>query len=107
MEHFRDRLPIYYPGDVTDTGGNPIQRSKLAKRLLNHLALSNSPQSIDDCFNALKVREQIHQRDIVTSLLELLAKDHYLDRDSNWKYVFRFPLVKRWWIGAEGLHDEK
>ena len=104
MGHFRDRLAIYYKGDVMDADATAIPVAELSKRLLNHLACSALAQSIDDCFAALKAELRIQQRDIVTNLLDSLAKDHYLIRDASGKYRFCFPLVQRWWVLAEGLN---
>ena len=104
MEHFRTRLNIYYKGEVKDADDKPVRKDYLAKLLLNHLAQSESPQTINECFAAIKAEIRIQQRDIVIELLKLLANDHYLDRDNDGGYRFRFPLVKRWWVLAEGLN---
>lgn len=104
MEHFRDRLKIYYPGDIIDADNNALAQADIAKRLLNHLAVSDLPQSIDDCFAFITSQVRIEQRDSVITLLASLAKDHYIHKDSKGRYQFLFPLLKRWWILAEGLN---
>lgn len=45
----------------------------------------------------------LENRDAVIELLNSLAKDHYVTRDEDGRYRFRFPLIQKWWILAEGL----
>ena len=103
MEHFRQRLKIYYRGTLQDVNGAAIATASIAKTLLNNLAVAAEPQSIDQCNADLKSKMPIENRDVVIELLSSLAKDHYLERDEDGRYAFRFPLVQRWWILAEGL----
>lgn len=105
MEHFRSRLKTYYPNQLQDIDGKPLAEASIAKLLLNHLAMSNDAQSINECFAAIKAKQRIEQRDTVTTLLDSLAKDHYIVRNTDGKYHFLFPLLKRWWILAEGLNE--
>ena len=103
MEHFRQRLKIYYRGTLRDVNGIAIATASIAKTLLNNLAVAAEPQSIDQCNADLKSKMPIENRDVVIELLNSLAKDHYLQRDEDGRYAFRFPLLQRWWILAEGL----
>ncbi len=103
MEHFRDRLGIYYRGHWQDVDGVDIKTASVAKALLSHIALATEPQSINQCHADLKSRMRFENRDDVIDLLKSLAKDHYLIRDAEGRYRFRFPLVQKWWIMAEGL----
>lgn len=105
MEHFRQRLKIYYRGTIEDANASPVEMAAIAKTLLNHLAVAPEPQSIDQCNANLKAKMPIENRDVIIELLGSLAKDHYLTRQENGKYAFRFPLVKRWWVRAEGLQQ--
>ncbi|NQT14124.1 MAG: hypothetical protein HQ582_15325 [Planctomycetes bacterium] len=104
MEHFRGRLTIYYRGRLMDADGKRVKRASLAKSLLNHLAVATEPQSIDQCNADLKSRTRFENRDAVVELLTSLAMDHYLTRDDDGRYRFRFPLIQKWWILAEGLN---
>lgn len=103
MSHFRDRLKIYYRGTIQDANGAVIETASVAKLLLNNLAAVAHPQSIEQCNADLKSKIPIENRDLVIELLSSLAQDHYLERDQDGKYAFRFPLVRRWWVIAEGL----
>ena len=103
LEHFRSRLSIYYKGDILDTNDRAIPKATIAKAILNHCAASVEPQSIDTCYQAVKSKYSIDDRDLIIALLNNLVKDHYLLRDAQGHYRFCFSLVQRWWILAEGL----
>ena len=104
MEHFRERLKIYYRGTVQNASGVHIETASVAKILLNNLASASGPQSIDQCYADLKSKLPIEDRDLVIDLLKSLTYDHYLERDQDGRYSFRFALVRRWWVMAEGLN---
>jgi AAA domain-containing protein len=103
MEHFRDRLQIYYDWQLTDADGKDVPAASVARALLDNLAAAAQPQSIDQCHADLKSKIRFQDRDEVVRLLNSLAKDHYLTRDEAGKYRFRFPLVQKWWCLAQGL----
>ncbi|NLS95915.1 MAG: AAA family ATPase [Planctomycetaceae bacterium] len=107
MEHFRERLKIYYRHNLPDADGNSIPAASLAGVLLDFLALAPSPRSIDQCYADLRSKVRIDNRDDVVQLLKSLAQDHYLVRDEKGRYRFRFPLVQRWWRTAQGLEGTK
>lgn len=104
MEHFRERLKIYYSGRLRDADGKAVEKASVAKALLSHIAIATEPQSIDQCNADLKSRMRFENRDTVVELLKSLAKDHYVTRDEDGRYRFRFPLIQKWWILAEGLN---
>ena len=106
MEHFRERLSKYYTGTVKDVDGNEIQKSRVAKEILNFLAIFDESKSIDECHMYLKSVYSIEDRDMTIKLLDFLAKDYYIEKDLDNKYSFCFSLIKRWWIMAEGLEDK-
>ncbi len=105
MEHFRDRLKIYYHGQLTDADGKAVETASIAKALLDNIAVAAETQTIDACCADLKARSRFDDRDGVIELLKSLAKDHYVTRDENGRYRFRFPLVQTWWTLAQGLND--
>jgi len=103
MEHFRNRLNIYYRKQLASVEGKVIEAASVAKALLNHIAAEAHPQSIDECYADLKSRMRFQDRDEVVQILNSLAKDYYLTRNSRGRYEFRFPLVRKWWTLAQGL----
>lgn len=51
----------------------------------------------------LKGTSQFDDRDRLLSLLSLMERDHYLKREEDGFYQFRFPLIRRWWKLNRGL----
>ena len=98
LAHFRNRLPSYYP-DGDD--------AKNVERVLDVLALTTKPAdpiSVDDILARLSTRgSSVKDRDDLLRLLRLMDADHYLSRDTEGGYRFRFPLIRRWWRLDRGL----
>lgn len=103
MEHFRSRLSIYYSGTIDDTTGTTIRDEQLAREILDHLAITNAPQSIDQVWATVTSKFQIADRQHIVQMLKWLALDHYLISDEAKRYSFRFPLIRKWWLMAQGL----
>lgn len=103
MKHFRDRLKIYYKGSVVDVNGVSLTWSLVSRRILDHIACEDQPQSIDAVWAAVTAKMALDDRDAVVELLSFLAQDHYLIADDMKRYTFRFPLIRRWWLTAHGL----
>lgn len=103
MEHFRRRIDIYYP--TKSAGGEKPEPSNavVAREVLDILALATEARSIDQIWNELKARLALDDRDRLIGLLRSLALDHYLKSDTEKRYEFRFPLLKKWWNLAQGL----
>ncbi len=103
MDHFRQRLKIYYSGSMQDANDKKIPRSKIAIELLDYLATQSEPQTIEQVWQALKAKHALTEREMVVNFLKLLAQDHYLVSDETKRYSFRFPLIQKWWVLAQGL----
>ena len=103
MEHFRERLETYYSGTIDDTSGTTIRDEEIARAILDHLAVTNNPQSIDQVWNIVKANFKITDRNHIVKMLRSLALDHYLKSDTEKRYSFRFPLIQSWWKMAQGL----
>ena len=103
MEHFRDRLRIYYSGVVTAADGKEIAKAEIATKLLDALSDVKSPKSIENIWQAVKAKYALSDRQFIVNLLRSLALDHYLISDAEKKYSFRFPLIKQWWKLAQGI----
>lgn len=103
MEHFRERLKVYYPVEVEIGGIHPIPLSTIALKVLDVLALAEHPKSISQIHNLIKAELPLEDRQVVINLLKNLCMDHYLISDCNKNYSFRFPLIKTWWKLAQGL----
>ncbi len=103
MEHFRTRIPIYYPGNIDLGDRRVLRRAEIVMTVLDVLATRAAAQSIDDVHAAVKALLPVEDRNVVIELLRKLSQDHYLICDDLKRYSFRFPLIRRWWVLARGL----
>ena len=103
MEHFRERLKIYYRGELATANGPSVRREAVARCVLDHLAVTNSPQSIEQIWEAMRGQMALSERQSIVEMLKSLGEDHYLACDSRKHYSFRFELIRSWWMGAQGL----
>lgn len=103
MEHFRSRIPIYYPGEIADINGRPIALAKIVERILDGIAAQHRAQGIDEIWNDLKSGFALDDRALGIRLLKSLAQDHYLSCDTSKRYAFRYALLRKWWVLAQGL----
>jgi len=91
LTHFRDRIITYYPDN---------HENQLAHEILNTLAQDGpddhppQPQSVEEIQNRIATNTD---RQKLQAILEKLENDHYLKRTANGAYLFRFPLIRRWW----------
>lgn len=92
LAHYRERISQYYPQD-----------SQLVLVVLDSLAGQNVSANVNDILSAVKSQLKFDDRDHLLRTLRLLERDHYLKRDMEGRYLFRFPLVKRWWLLDRGL----
>ena len=90
--HYRERISTYYPGD-----------QKTVSLILDHLALEPSAGSVNELLAMLKGASSFDDRERLVHLLFLMERDHYLERDKDGRYHFRFPLIRRWWKLNRGL----
>lgn len=98
LAHYRDRLTTYYPeGDDADN----------VAIILDVLAKTEDPadsKSVDQILDAARsVEATIKNRNDLLRLLRLMDADHYLSRETDGTYKFRFPLIRRWWKLDRGL----
>lgn len=98
LAHYRTRLNAYYP-DNNDA-------DKVAV-ILDVLALLGNPGdslSVDEILSSARARgARVKDRNELLQLLRAMDADHYLSRDADGRYHFRFPLIRRWWRLDRGL----
>jgi len=92
LRHYRERIRTYYPGDE-----NPVML------ILDTLACEPGIASVNELLATLKGASTFDNRDRLLRLLSLLERDHYLRRETDGRYVFRFSLIRRWWTLDRGL----
>lgn len=90
--HYRERIPIYYGDD-----------QKAVFLLLDEMADRREAASVDELLHILKGASTFDDRERLLRLLSLMERDHYLKRDQDGRYRFRFPLIRRWWKISRGL----
>jgi hypothetical protein len=105
MEHFRSRLETYYQRIVQDANKSAIPEDAIARPILDHFATVDTPQTIDEVWSMIRSQFALTDRNLIVQMLKSLGQDHYLISDTDKRYSFRFPLVKRWWKIAQGLQS--
>ena len=90
--HYRERIPIYYGED-----------QKAVFLILDELTAPRSPASVNELLAMLKAASTFDDRERLLRLLSLMERDHYLIREPDGQYRFRFPLICRWWKINRGL----
>lgn len=93
LRHFRTRIDTYYL---------PEERP-YALALLDILAGEAEPVSFDKIFNLLKTKIATEDSELTRKVLTLIQLDHYITRDTNGAYLFRFPIIRRWWRLERGI----
>ncbi len=88
LGHFRKRIPIYYSNE---------KDAVLVAALLDHLADSNDFVPVNQLMSAVQMQGVTVIRDELIRILRLMERDHYLQRNDDGLYQFRFELIKRWW----------
>lgn len=86
LAHYRTRLPLYYAKD-----------EKLALLVLDTIAGAETPLPFETLLQRVNSQTDLGEKERLRQLLQRLQQDHYLDRDQEGRYRFRFPLIRRWW----------
>ena len=98
LAHYRTRLATYYP-DGNDADNVAV--------ILDVLVLTDDPAdtlTVDAILAAVSDRgANVADRNDLLRLLRLMDADHYLSREADGGYRFRFPLIRRWWKLDRGL----
>jgi len=99
LRHYRERLREYYGED----------REAVVLAVLDQLAVSDGPMGVEGIQRHLASacsRETSPAMgrivggdlELLREILTALQRDHYLSREpSEGAYMFRFPLIQRWW----------
>jgi hypothetical protein len=90
--HYRHRIPRYYHDD-----------QKTVLLILDELAAEPGTASVSELLAMLKGASPFDDRERLLHILSLMERDHYLRRDHDGRYRFRFPLIRRWWTINRGL----
>ena len=98
LAHYRTRLSTYYPDN------DDARNAAIILDVLTHTDDSADSLSVDEILELASTRgSTVLDRDDLLRLLRLMDADHYLSRDTDGGYRFRFPLIRRWWKLDRGL----
>lgn len=86
LAHYRTRLQLYYG-----------KEEALALLVLDALAVADAPVPFEVLRKQLSSQTEQAEPERLRKLLKLLQQDHYLDRDPDGSYRYRFALIRRWW----------
>jgi hypothetical protein len=92
LAHFRHRIPLYYGGD-----------EKLVLAILDVVAAADTAVGFAGIRQGVSLKIVLDDEERLRALLDLLQQDHYLERDVGGSYVFRLPLLRRWWCMDRSL----
>jgi len=92
LPHYENRLKRYFGG-----------HEHLAKAVLDHLAGIDTPQSNKKILKVVDADGGKTDPEDLRTVLKLLHRDHYLEKDSKGKWAFRLAIVKRWWKLERGI----
>jgi hypothetical protein len=92
FSYYEERLKTYYsPGDA-----------RLALCALDAICIAPDPLPLGELTNLVRYKVDTFTDDDMREVLKVLMKDHYLQRDSDGRYTFRYSIVQRWWRYARG-----
>jgi len=93
LRHFRTRIDTYYA----------LEERQYALNLLDVLADQEKPIGFENLFNLLKSKMVTEDAETARSTLTLLQLDHYITKNLDGTYLFRFPIIRRWWRLERGI----
>jgi hypothetical protein len=94
LGHFRSRIRIYYAN---------IADARLVELILDSLC-DQDVTTVNDLLNLINAQTgDFDDRGNLVRVLRLMERDHYVTRDTEGRYRFRFPLIRRWWKLDRGL----
>jgi hypothetical protein len=93
MAHYRERIDTYY-ADVEQT---------LALGILDELATAETALPLRELLDRLNVQGAKQEPELVRKVLTLLGRDHYVAKQQDGSYGFRFSLIQRYWRMSRGL----
>jgi hypothetical protein len=90
--YYQSRLTTYYGAT----------EAELALHALDALASADRPLSFAELQNLVKHKTPSVENEAFRGVLQLLLKDHYLARNADATYRFRYSIVETWWAYTRG-----
>jgi hypothetical protein len=90
--YYESRLTTYY-GDT---------EAELARHALDALASLGGPANFSSLLNLVSHKTPAAEEELFHRVLQVLQKDHYLIKNKNGTYAFRYSIVQTWWAHTRG-----
>jgi hypothetical protein len=90
--YYQTRLTTYY-GTV---------EAQIAFHALDVLAFLQRPASFGELLNLVRHKTELAEEELFRHVLQVLLKDHYVCRNTDGTYSFRYSIVQRWWAHTRG-----
>ena len=94
LAHYRQRIPTYYEEDDAPLVNIILDVLTRDDKAWNTPTLLKAVNTLSDAYD---------DRDNLLRVLRLMERDHYLVRNPDNTYQFKFPLIRRWWKQNRGL----
>jgi hypothetical protein len=92
FSYYEERLKTYY--SALD--------ARLGLCALDALCAASAPLVFEELTNLVRYKVDTVDDDNMRDVLKVLIKDHYLQRDRDGRYLFRYTIVQCWWRYARG-----
>jgi hypothetical protein len=90
--YYQTRLTTYY-GTI---------EAQLALHALDALAGLGRPAASSELLNLVRHKTPSAEEELFRQVLQVLLKDHYLFRDADGMFSFRYSIVQSWWTYTRG-----
>jgi hypothetical protein len=87
FRYYRERIRTYYPDE----------EEAIALAALDGLCGLDAPTPFSEVLNRVRHRVDNADEETVRDVVHLLGRDHYLNRNSDGDWSFRYEIVRRWW----------
>ena len=105
LQHYRNRLNVYFEASELEVVLFILDELAFADEALSlkelHARLAANVEAMDS-----QTAKQIVSGDseLFRNILMQLSRDHYLKkRETDGAFLYRFPVIKRWWLLSRGL----
>ena len=90
--YYEERLKTYYARSD----------AALALQILDALSRCKDPLGFTEIINLVRYKIDSVEEDALRQVLIVLMKDHYLQRDNQGRFSFRYTLIQQWWLYTRG-----
>lgn len=95
LRHYNDRIDIYYPSTA-----------RTVRLLLDELAIASREKQgrgLTELLDHLKQVSTFDDRETLKAILNSLARDHYVSKCADNRYIFKWSFLAGWWLKENDL----